>query len=295
MPTLTPEKLAEFQAAFDEAQSKAGEDMVRAVRKLFSNYIARVESIVLQVAARPGTSISLPETQAVLADMIQALELAGRDDLIREFQTKLAEVAGESLRYYDYIRPGSGTLGGISADTLNALGRDFVSELELGIDQKLVRPAASLIRDSMLTATTREDAVREITNAIESGGVLRRDGQEFTQANIEVFVQDSERRFARHTRTLKADELGLNIVVFTNPLDSKTAEQCRFLATTAKYGVPGFWYKDEFTTDLHPQLKDPPLVVGGHWNCRGTVDFVDLEYAISQGFRPRRGDSSAEG
>lgn len=51
-----------------------------------------------------------------------------------------------------------------------------------------------------------------------------------------------------------------------------------------KHGAPGFYYLDEITTDLHEDLVYPPLINGGHPNCRHKFYPVTLDYAKSKGF-----------
>ena len=108
-----------------------------------------------------------------------------------------------------------------------------------------------------------------------------------TPRQVTTLVTDSFGQYQRAVTAQKADTLGLEIYWFTGPLDRITSEQCRFLLTINRHGVPGMLYKDEISADLHPELQGDPLIMGGHWNCRHKYMPVTADFAQEQGFRLR--------
>lgn len=276
----------EDHEAFAESASAQAVDKFRA---FLGDYVKGVKSVLADTASKTSAKIDLAEQQQVVDSMRELLTESGYDAVVNEFESSLSEVGQDALKYFAEYYDKTPTFGGASKEFLDALASDLLDELDYQVDSQLVRPLENAVRNSVLSLETRAEQVADITKVINEGSVLRRDGKQFTQANIETLVSDAPRRFGQQVRNEQATELALDVFIYTGPLDAVTSEQCIFLLTEAKHGAQGFWYRDEISADMHPKLRENPLVARGHYNCRHTwmPTTEDAAKEIDPAFIPR--------
>ena len=289
---LTREELERAQRRADSKADEAAAETVSALRKFLTNYVRNFKAVLLDTSLKESDLIDLAEQEQIVRTAKELLTESGYNEVVQEFEKSLATVGKEAIEYFRVYFDETATYGGISKRLIDKMAELQIQELGFQVNNKLVRPLETQIRNSTLTLKSRKEAVEDIANAIENGGILRRDGQQFTNYNVETLVAESNRRFMQFVRNEVSEDLGLEVYVYSGPLDSRTSDQCRFLLGGSRHGAPGFWYKDEITTALHPELKANPLVARGHFNCRHEWLPVDEAGAkrIDPSFVPRGGD-----
>lgn len=297
---LTLSELRAIEARADGVAEDAADETVVALRRFLNRYVANIKATLADARTlRIGTQsvltfeesavIDLAEQEEIVAVIRQALNESGYGEVVDEFERALERVGTEAVQYFHDVFDTVPTFGGVNRESIRIMHTSFLDELDFQIDSKLVRPLESQVRNSMLTLKDRGEAIDDITRAINEGNILRRDGNQFTNVNIETLVHESNRRFMQHVRNEKADQLSLPIFIYSGPLDKVTSPQCRHLLTASPHGAPGVFYRDEITQSLHPNLPPNPLVSRGHYNCRHEWLPVDEAGAqrILPGFIPR--------
>ena len=230
-------------------------------------------------------AVAFREQQVLVNDLVQILEDAGYGEFVTEFRQALTDAGKLSLKYFENLLDEPQTLGGISAKTVNLLFEDYVSQLNIAIDERVVKTLEREITRSFITSDSTDDAVRNIQAVINQNGIVRRDGREFTVINIEVLLEDSSRQFHELVKSERAKELGMEFFSYVGPLDNKTSEQCRHLLAYNSNGVPALFKREQITADLHPALRGDPLLTRGHFNCRHTWMPIDEKRARQLGYR----------
>lgn len=266
-------------------------------------FIVKVDSLLNAAFADANKLPSFEEAMEIGNQLSDALLDAGFDSLAEKMGDDMEHFRELAVEHYSKSFGIAETFGGIDVTDLDAFVAFQKDNLLNLADARLVSPVRDAIIQSTIGGQSEESALADIKNvfaqSVNKGEpYLTRAGVEFTDAQIETLVSDGYRRHYRQTKSLKANDLGLGIIQYLGPVDAVTSEQCEFLMTTALHGAPGFYLVEEFTADLHPKLKEPPLLAGGHFNCRHSVDYVTYEYAVEFGWNgPKVGsiDDIAEG
>lgn len=213
-----------------------------------------------------------------------ALLDSGLEDVAKDFRKDFKKVEEAGLEYFDVFASEMAKPGFDVTDIRAFATVQEQAFLDLA-DQRLVQPMRDAVLNGILGNRDSDTIMADVRRIMDERGILTRDRIGFTDTQLETLVEDSYRRYYRVTKMTQANELGMEVIWFQGPDDDLTSDQCRFLLTKAPHGVPNMWLKEEFTTELHPALKQDPLVAGGHWNCRHTVNPVTLGFAESMGFR----------
>jgi hypothetical protein len=301
MTVELPSQLLESLHSADDFAREAGEDVIRQFRRVMTRYVRSVKGLLLDVREGQGRAsdlIDLAEQEEILKAVKDLLNDSGYESLVRAFERSLVDVGRKGLEYFEQFDGVDATFGGLDSELVDRMATTFLDELDFQVESKVLRPMESQIRASILSTKTRQEVVDNVTAIINNNGILRQDGKEFTQANIEVLIDDSEVRFMQFVRNEKADELGHVVYIFSGPNDTRTSDQCKLLLGEVSkergqvilHGAPGFWYKDEIGTHLHPDLRDDPLTARGHFGCRHEWLPVTEEMAkdIDPRFEPRQ-------
>lgn len=283
---------SELQGILNEQEAiaeSASAETVRKLRRFLKRYIRNFKAVLADAAVAESAKIELAEQEQIVRSITELLVESGYREVVQEFERSLSVVGESSIRYFKEYFDRTPTFGGAAKEMLDALAGNLLDELDFQVNNKIVRPLESAVRNSVLALETRQAQVADIAKVITEEGILRRDGREFTQANIEVLVSDAPRRFGQQVRNEQAAELGLEVFVYSGPLDSVTSEQCQFLLTAGRHGVGNFWYRDEIQIGMHPKLKANPLVARGHYGCRHAWMPIDEDGAqrLNSSFRPR--------
>jgi len=235
-----------------------------------------------------------PTRVAEIADIAQQLQTAlldaGLDDAARDFRRGFAPVRQMANRYFEQFgyKP---SLSSIDVESLNAMVRlQEAAFLDL-FDRRLVNPLADQVISGVIGVSDTDTVVDNVRRYMDENNIITRAGVAFTDRQLETLVHDAYERQVRQVKTEQASRLDMTVIWFQGPDDRITSEQCQFMLSYDGHGVPGMWLEEEFTADNindlmnDDLLKENPKVVGGHFNCRHSVDYVPLEYAISKGFQ----------
>lgn len=272
---ITKSKLRQALDSADEVSDEAALATVEELRRFLKNYLRNFKARMADFGASKSELIDLAEQAQMVSMVTEILEESGYGDVVDSFREGLESVGEESLSYFEKFMRDEVTYSGVAREAIELLTGAFVEELDLTIDSRLIRPLENHIRQTTLALTDRKQTVSEITTFITDSGIVRQDGNAFTNYNIETLVSESGRRFAETIRATQAAELGLEVFVYTGPLDKVTSDQCVFLLTETPHGAPGMWYRDELRAGMHPKLKESPLPGRGHHGCRhqwGPID-----------------------
>lgn len=267
----------------EKALGKGSAAVQKELRRFFARYIKETKAILADVQNVTKTKqIRLVEIDNIMRQLQNILPSAGYGDVLREYKRQLGKVSQSALDYYKDL--GISAKGGIDADALDMLGSRFGDQLSFQVDAALIRPMEQTVMQSMLFASDRATAVSNIIGTIDREGVLRKDGTEWTSYNVEVFVQDSQRRFQQYVSEEKAKDLDLEVRVYVGPLDNRTRDVCRELIEEAPHGVPGMWLLDEIGPGMVEDADSDVLVECGGYNCRHKWMPLAMEDAKAQGF-----------
>lgn len=307
-PGLTKEKLRQAIDDADQAIEEATLETIAALRKFLKRYIRNFKAALIDLELADDSEIfALVEQERLVRTITALLAESGYSEVIEEFERGLNSVGGEAIAFYERYSVAATPFLGLSTESLEALAQPFLDELDFQLDRLLVRPLEAAVRNSFLTLKTRQEIVRDIAGVIAQQGIVTQADKAFTILQIETLVTESDRRFMELVRLKQAEQLGLDVVIYSGPLDSVTSEQCKFLlgqpyrAGASKklptqkpdieHGAPGFWYKDEIRAGMHPDLVENPLVARGHYNCRH--QWLPVDEAAAKRLDPRfepRGD-----
>lgn len=293
---ITRSKLRDALDRADGVSDSAAEATIVELRKFLKRYVKAFKAAMLDFSSNEKALIDLAEQQQMIALAQDILEEAGYGDVVDRFREELGKVEKESIRYFKEFMDKTPTYSGVAREAIELMSDAFVENLDLTIDQRLVKPLENYVRQTTLALNDRKQAVQEIARYIDTSGIVRKDGEQFTAVNIETLVAETPRRFAEVIRATQATELGLQVFVYTGPLDKVTSEQCEFLLTEKPHGAAGMWYREEIKVGMHPELKENPLTARGHYGCRhqwGPVDEAGAK-RIDPAFVPRSKEKSEQ-
>jgi len=226
-----------------------------------------------------------------IADQLQrALVDAGLDEAARDFRRGFAPVRQAANKYFEQFgyKP---SLSSIDVESLNALASFHEAQFLDLFDRRLVQPLADQVINGVIGLRDTDTIVSSLRNFMDEQGIITRAGVGFTDPQLETLVHDAYRRQGRQVKAEQANRLNMQVIWFQGPDDKITSEQCQFMLNYDAHGVPGMWLDEEFTAeninDLMNDdlLKENPKLVGGHWNCRHSVNYIPLSYAIDKGFQ----------
>ena len=287
---LTRSKLRDAVDRADDAADSAAAATIRSLRKFLRNYVNGFRSAALDFVLDEREIVSLAEQQQLVRLAEELLEEAGYGDFVETYRRGLSKVEANALSYFERFAENVPQYSGVAREAVELLAEDFVEQLDLEIDRRLVKPLQAQIRQTTLSVQDRRQAVTEISRFIQTSGVVRRDGRNFSMYNVETLVAESGRRFQEVIRATQAAELGLTVFIYSGPNDKVTRPGCRYLLDNGNHGAPGFWYGDEIKVGMHPELKENPRTARGGYNCRHQWMPVDEAAAmrLDPSFRPRR-------
>lgn len=250
----------------------------RDVKRLFQSFVIKIESLINKASTDKADLIDLREALKLANDFADIAADAGLDEMVDDFLDDFEPLTDQALKYFKDV-PGfkrKDPLGGVDETHLDAWKNFSERLVRRSVDAALVGPLQQSFLQSAFGQVPRKQIVEDI---VLRGTNLRRD-------QVVVTVDQSFRDYQREVTVLKAqDLLGENpIYQYSGPLDDITSDQCEFMLLHDPHGVPGMLYQDEITVDLHPKLRDNPLIHGGHPRCRHKWMPVTLEYAVSVGF-----------
>lgn len=267
--------------AVSKAEAKIATALVKRRRDIdlmFSGFLSRAENLIRRARRGEGDMIALREAIEIADQMAALAEEAGLRSLVENFLDEFEPLTDEALRYFKSFKgfKTEDPLGGVDETHLDAWVRFSERRLRRSVDQQLLAPIQESFLQAAFGALPRQQIVETI---IQRGTTLRPD-------QVVVAVDSSFRDYQREVTVLKAQELLGDdpIYLYTGPLDDITSEQCEFMLTYSPHGVPGMLYQSEITVDLHPKLRDNPLIHGGHPRCRHKWMPVTEEFATEQGF-----------
>lgn len=272
---LTPQQLRAFQSRLDSHITTASDSLIRDMKKLYADYISRFRNVVDNGPANTRQAFQLREATTVINQLTRVLDDAGLEDLVNGYRKHMVDLTKRSLKYYEQfgIKP---SLRGVDAKALDTLIDFSENQMRGWVSDQLLSPMRTALLQGTVGDRPRADVISEITSIAEG----------LTPNQAEVMVNDTYRRYSRTVRDVKAKEVALDIVQYIGPEDERTRDACKFLLDWADHGAPGFFYTDEVTSALHPDLEENPLVAGGGWNCRHDFFPVTLDYAEGFGFVP---------
>ncbi len=283
MTTLTKTSIRRAVTRQDDKVNKLLKAYSRDVQGMFDGFLVRVENLLQKQKLSKTDLIDIREAITLADQMASLISDAGLSSLVEDFLDEFEPLTEDALRYFKGFK-GFNTedpLGGVDETHLDAWAKFSERNLRRSTDRHLIAPIQQSFLQSAFGGLPRSTIVRDI---IQKGTTLRPD-------QVVVVVESSFRDYQREVTTLKAQELlGDNpIFQYTGPpsSDPTISEQCAFMIDYAPHGVPGMLYQDEITIDLHPKLRDNPLIHGGHPRCRHKWMPISLEYAIQEGFEQR--------
>ena len=218
------------------------------------------------------------------ADLQQALIDAGAEEVLDNYARQFPGLTRNALEYFELFGLDSG-LGGVDVDSLEGLIAFSEGQFRELMDERLVRPMRNQILQNVLGNRDRKEVISEIRKRIDEGNIVRKDGEQFLDHNINVFVGDSFVAYQAEVRSLKAEDVGLNeYIQYVGPLDSKTRPACQAMLKGQDGSGNAVWRVENFTTAIHPSLVVSPLIAQGGFNCRHSALYISEDYAREQGF-----------
>ena len=285
----TTAKVNAYEEKAEERIAKAGTKVLGELQQSVARYKKYAKIVLKDVFAGTRKKPELADVLKVGDDLRNALLDAGLNDVARTLTRELKgmhEAAAEQFKSFDRTP----TKSGMDVETLNALVELKKAEFLDLADQRLVTPVRTATMDGMIGNRDRLDVYDEISKFIDTQGITTRGGKEWTDSQIETLIDDGMRRQLRQAKAQQAEDFDLKIIWYQGPDDKVTSEQCRFMVRYNKHGAPGMWLVEEFTAPninrlmKDKLLKENPLIVGGHFNCRHTVTYVPYRFAVEKGW-----------
>lgn len=269
----------------DKNLQRARAQFARKLQNLYRNYKAQVEALLrrprsIDKAARTA----IARTQSIVDQMTSLLAVSGMDDIVADYLDEFPDLTRRALRYFSGLGE-EAILGGVDVDRLDAYIDFSERRLRNIVDARLVKPMQEAVFSASFGDRLPSDIVAEV--------MARADF--LTPTQVETVVYDTLVQYERAVTVEKAATLALDIFIYTGPEDEITSPQCEFLLNVTDHGLPGALYQDEISADLHENLRDNPLIAGGHPNCRHKYMPITEDYAVSLGFEPRRQEQAANG
>lgn len=278
---LTPEQLRAYSRRADSHLSSATDEVIRDLKKLYRDFNLRFESLLRKNSKLSAQDIfERREAVQVMNQLTKILDDAGLEDVVNGYRDKFSDITLNSLKYFEMmgVKP---SLRAIDASALDALIHFSENGLRDMVDARFVAPLRTALIQSSIGNRPRASVIDEIMGIADG---------DFSAGQVATIVNDSFNRYSREVRTRKANELDLKIYQYQGPDDKITRPACHYMLNYGENGAEGYFYEDEITAKLHPDLEDNPLIAGGGWNCRHAFFPVTLDFAKSQGFEPRSDD-----
>lgn len=248
----------------------------RNIEQVFDNYTTRFRLLLSsQKEMTKSERFELAVAMKMASDLERIMAESGRDDLVADYVENFQALTKNALNYFGDIGEDPG-MGGIDRQALESLIRFNEQTLLSTIDRRMIEPLREGIFQNVFGAMSREQVVVNLSAKVDY----------LTHGQLTTLVNDSIAQYSRTVTVEKGEDLGLELFIYQGPTDSKTSPQCTFLLEYDKHGVPGLFYKDEISADLHEDLVGNPLINGGHPNCRHEFLPITLSFAKSLGFEP---------
>jgi hypothetical protein len=250
-------------------------DVERELKKLYQDYFARVREHLGRELSR-SEQLNIKATTEMMRSLTDMLDEAGKPEVLKSYREKFNGLADDALGYFSAFGE-STSKAGVSREAIKAYSKFAETELAKSIDTKLVGPIQSALLQANYGSYTRAQLVDNLVSIEPT----------LTTNTAVVLVDDAFSQFQRAIIVEKGDSVDLEIYQYLGPDDDITSPQCQHMLRIDTHGAEGILYKDEINADLHENLRENPLIAGGHKKCRHQWTPVTLDYAVSLGFEPR--------
>ncbi|WZO97302.1 hypothetical protein EP7_004327 [Isosphaeraceae bacterium EP7] len=277
----TPADIKKRVVNIAQARTDALSSIESEIERLYSSYFDRVRSVIASDKELRRTDVlTLQNATATMADLENILIDAGMGSVVAKFGEHFPELAEVAATYFEPFGVDN-ALAGVSKQTLSAWVDFSATELTKLFDGELIAPVRSALLQVNFGNMTRDALIDQITT-LQPG---------ISTNNAVVAVDDAFSQFQRAVVVAAGDAAELEIYQYLGPDDGITSDQCSAMLHVSKHGAPGILYKDEITSQLHPNLERygrNPLIGGGHPRCRHQWSPIPEDYAVEQfGFKPR--------
>ena len=257
------------------ALKRVEKDMV----KLYDDFFLRVQSQLGRISgASPDDVISLSDSLKMLSELQNQLDRAGLKKVTQSMGDELEELTDSALDYFEDFGIKRDAIAGLSPQALDG----YIAIKEFDFGYKIERELLPKIQQSILDGNFGGLSRSQIYDSI---AVL---SENLSPAQVIVTVDDAFAGYQRAVHSEVADHLEMEIFLYLGPADEITSDQCNAMLEFDENGVEAMYYRDQISVDLHPNLRRDPMIGGGHPRCRHHFSPVTLDYAISQGFEPRK-------
>lgn len=250
----------------------------RDVVRMFDSYITKVQNLILSQKANERGMIELREALNLGNRMADLIGDAGLEDVVENFLDEFEPLTEEALEYFKEFKgfKRKDPLGDVDETHLDAWVLQSEKRLRGQVDASLVAPIQQSFLQAAFGQLPRDAIVEDIFKR----------GTTLTPAQVVTAVDSSFRDYQRQVTVLKGQELlGENpIYIYVGPDDEITSPQCQAMLRVNRHGAAGMLYQDEITTELHENLRDNPLIHGGHPRCRHQWMPISQDEAIARGF-----------
>lgn len=278
-----PSKEELFAAVLEQeaARSKASALLSKEIQKLFDSYFLRVTRFLSGVDSTLTQTMDLQAATQAMNELRNILVKAGYEDVISSYEDQFEHLTKSALKYFELFGVDD-VKAGIDVEALQAWAHFTETEFAQKLQDSLVAPIQSALLQSAVGNVDRNSLVQTV---LQLSNVA-------STAQAEVLVDDAFAQYQRAVVTQKAANLDMQIFVYLGPEDKITSPQCEAMLHANKHGVDGMLYADEITVDLHPNLRENPLIAGGHPRCRHHWSPVSESYAESLGFQLRQANEN---
>lgn len=280
---ITQAQLRAYQDRLHSKVANATDQTIRDLKRLYVSFNAQFSKVISDTALTEREAKKFNEMTRVMRELTTILDNAGLEDVVNGYRKHFVEIT-ERVAEYSELWGVKENLRGIDAGMLDSLIDYSETELRKFVDRTLISPVRSGLIAGIVGNRDPKTIADEIF-ALTSN---------LTPRQAQTLVDDSFSRYHRFARAEQARALDLQVYQYIGPNDQLTRPACDAMLHFNEHGAPGFFYEDEITTDLHPDLEENPLVAGGGWNCRHDFFPVTLAYAESRGFIPDPSRSTDE-
>lgn len=259
----------------DKNLSAVQKRFAKQIDKLFRDVRARYEAMVLRPENfSDNDKLTIARATRMAGQIGAILNDAGMDDLLTDYVETFPRLTADALKYFALVDAAT-DFAGLSRESLTAYVQFSEEVLVTLVDQTLVAPLREGIFQATFGLQTRDMVVQNLLAKSDS----------LSPARAQLIVADSMAQYQRTVTAQKAEHVGLEVYLYQGPYDEITSDQCRFMLNFDEHDLPGAFYKDEISADLHENLRANPLIAGGHPRCRHRWTPIPLDAAKEMGFK----------
>lgn len=295
------DRMREHAEAADRRLIGITNDVAVEYSRVMISYQAQYKDAITRADFSESTAQRLAVAREISSQVEQFLIDAGSIEFRRSFAAQHAQVATLARSYFDEFKDdlkyrGVAKISGASRDVLRELTAFNVENLGVRVEQNLVTPLRSQLISGVLADQSALDIKAGLLNTASN----------LSTTQIEGLIDDTYSQFYRTVHDKQAEDLGLDVIYYLGPDDSRTSAQCEFMLDYDKHGEPGLWLKKEFTQrhinnllaqsgvrgggkkSKIAQLTGDPKIQGGHFRCRHHTAFMtraaaEEEFGVSFG------------